>query len=152
MHGNYSYLLIDTAGIRRKGKTTEKLEKFSILKALAALERCDVAMVLIDAEEGITEQDTKVIGYTLDQGRGLIILVNKWDLVDDDKKRQEEIMAQVGLTLPFVGYAPVLNSLGPDRLWDQAPFSGDRPGLPAVPGEIPDRRPQQTLARCGRCP
>jgi GTP-binding protein len=110
VHGNYSYLLIDTAGIRRRGKTKEKLEKFSILKALAALERCDVAIVLIDAGEGITEQDTKVIGYALDQGKGMIILVNKWDLVADDKKRQEEIMAQVGLTLPFVGYAPLLTS------------------------------------------
>ncbi len=110
VHGNYSYLLIDTAGIRRKGKTKEKLEKFSILKALAALERCDVAIVLIDAGEGITEQDTKVIGYALDQGRGLIILVNKWDLLADDKKLQEKIMAEVGLALPFVGYAPLLTS------------------------------------------
>ena len=60
--GNYSYLFIDTAGIRRKGKTKEKLEKFSILKSLGAMNRCDVAVVLIDADEGITEQDTKVIG------------------------------------------------------------------------------------------
>ncbi len=110
VHGSYSYLLIDTAGIRRKGKTKEKLEKFSILKSLAALERCDVAIVLIDADEGITEQDTKVIGYALDQGRGLIILVNKWDLLAGDKKRQEEVMAEVGLALPFVGYAPLLTS------------------------------------------
>ena len=64
----YTYLLIDTAGIRRKGKTTDKLEKFSILKALKAIGRCDIALVLIDADEGITEQDTKVIGYTQDQG------------------------------------------------------------------------------------
>jgi GTP-binding protein len=84
-HGKYSYLFIDTAGIRRKGKTTEKLEKFSILKSLAAMSRCDVAAVLIDAEEGITEQDTKVIGYILEEGRGLIVLVNKWDLVEKDK-------------------------------------------------------------------
>ena len=108
-HGNYSYLFIDTAGIRRKGKTTEKLEKFSILKSLAAMSRCDVAAVLIDAEEGITEQDTKVIGYVLEEGRGLIILVNKWDLIAGDKKRQEEVMAEVGRALPFVGFAPVLN-------------------------------------------
>ena len=108
-HGNYSYLFIDTAGIRRKGKTTEKLEKFSILKSLAAMSRCDVAAVLIDAEEGITEQDTKVIGYVLEEGRGLIVLVNKWDLISGDKKRQEEVMAEVGRALPFVGFAPVLN-------------------------------------------
>jgi GTP-binding protein len=108
-HGKYSYCFIDTAGIRRKGKTTEKLEKFSILKSLAAMSRCDVAAVLIDADEGITEQDTKVIGYVLDEGKGLIILVNKWDLIGGDKKRQEQIMAEVGRALPFVGYAPVLN-------------------------------------------
>ncbi len=108
VRGNYSYLLIDTAGIRRKGKTREKLEKFSILKSLAALERCDVAVILIDAGEGMTEQDTRVIGYALEQGRGLIVLVNKWDLVAGDKKRQEEIMAQVGLALPFLGFAPLM--------------------------------------------
>jgi len=109
-HGKYSYLLIDTAGIRRKGKTTEKLEKFSILKALAALEKCDIAVVLIDAEEGITEQDTKVIGYTQEQGRGLILLVNKWDLIRDDKVRQKQIMGEIALAAPFVGFAPLLTA------------------------------------------
>jgi GTP-binding protein len=109
-HGNYSYLLIDTAGIRKKGKTTEKLEKFSILKALAALEKCDIAVVLIDAEEGITEQDTKVIGYTQEQGRGLILVVNKWDLVKDDKVRQQQIMGEIALAVPFVGFAPLLTA------------------------------------------
>jgi GTP-binding protein len=107
-HGKYSYLLIDTAGIRRKGKTKEKLEKFSILKALAALERCDVAVVLIDAEEGITEQDATVIGYTQEQGRALILAVNKWDLVEKDKKRQKELMEEIAMAVPFVGFAPLL--------------------------------------------
>ncbi len=107
-HGKHSYLLIDTAGIRRKGKTKEKLEKFSILKALHALERCDIAVVLIDASEGITEQDTKVIGYTQDHGRGLILLVNKWDLTKDDPKKQNQIMEEVARAVPFVGFAPLL--------------------------------------------
>lgn len=107
--GNYSYLFIDTAGIRRKGKTKEKLEKFSILKSLAAMGRCDVAVVLLDADEGITEQDTKVIGYVLDQGRGLIVLINKWDLLEGDKKRQDAVVADVARLLPFVGFAPLLN-------------------------------------------
>ena len=107
-HGNYSYLLIDTAGIRRKGKTKEKLEKFSIIKALSALERCDIAIVLIDASDGLTEQDTKIIGYTQDQGRGLILAVNKWDLVEDDPKRQKQIMEEIGRSVPFVGFAPLL--------------------------------------------
>ena len=107
--GAYSYLFVDTAGIRRKGKTKEKLEKFSILKSLAAMSKCDIAVVLLDADEGITEQDTKVIGYVLDEGKGLIILVNKWDLLKDDKKRQEAVMLEVGRQLPFIGFAPILN-------------------------------------------
>lgn len=104
----YNYLLIDTAGIRRKGKTTDKLEKFSVLKALKALGRCDIALVLIDAEEGITEQDTKVIGYTQDQGRALIILINKWDLIKEDKKRQEQLLEEVAMAVKFIPFAPVL--------------------------------------------
>lgn len=104
----YTYLFIDTAGIRRKGKTTDKLEKFSILKALKALGRCDIAMVLIDAEEGVTEQDTKVIGYTQDQGRALVILINKWDLIKDDEKRQGRLLEEVAMAVKFVPFAPVL--------------------------------------------
>jgi len=107
--GKYSYLFIDTAGIRRKGKTTEKLEKFSILKALSAMNRCDVAVVMIDASESITEQDTKVIGYVLDAGKAIIVVVNKWDLLQDNKKQQQKVMEDVARALPFLGYAPVLN-------------------------------------------
>lgn len=107
-HGNYNYLFIDTAGIRRKGKTKEKLEKFSILKALSAMSRCDVAVVILDAEEGITEQDTKVIGYVLDEGKALIVLVNKWDLLEKDKKRQKEVMEEVGRVLPYLGFVPII--------------------------------------------
>ena len=107
-HGNYSYLLIDTAGIRRKGKTTDKLEKFSILKALGALGRCHIALVLIDASEGITEQDTKVLGYTQEQGRACIILVNKWDLLKGDTRRQKQLMEEIAMATTFMSFAPVL--------------------------------------------
>ena len=103
-----SYLLIDTAGIRRRGKIKAKLEKFSIIKALAALERCDIALILIDAEEGITEQDTKVIGYTQERGRGCILVVNKWDLVKGDSKAQKKITTELQMATQFVGFAPVL--------------------------------------------
>ena len=105
---NKNYLLIDTAGIRRKGKVREKLEKFSIIKALGALERCDLVLILIDAEEGITEQDTKVIGYTQEQGRACILIVNKWDIVKGRPKEQKKIMAELQMATPFVGFAPVL--------------------------------------------
>jgi GTP-binding protein len=101
-----NYLLIDTAGIRRKGKVREKLEKFSIIKALGALERCEVALILIDAEEGVTEQDTKVIGYTQEQGRACILIVNKWDLVK--AMDQKKIMAELQMATQFVGFAPIL--------------------------------------------
>jgi GTP-binding protein len=103
-----NYLLIDTAGIRRKGKVKEKLEKFSILRALGALERSDLALILIDAEEGITEQDTKVIGYTQERGRACMLAINKWDLVKNDPKRQKKILAEVEMATQFVGFAPVL--------------------------------------------
>lgn len=107
-YGQYSYLLIDTAGIRRRGKTKDKLEKFSILKTLRALGRCDVALVLLDAAEGITEQDTRVIGYTQEQGRALIVLINKWDLLENDRKRQLQLLEEVRMALKFIPFAPVL--------------------------------------------
>ncbi len=106
--GKYNYQLIDTAGIRRKGKTKDKLEKFSILKALKALKRCDIALVLIDAEEGITEQDTKILSYTADEGRGCIILVNKWDLIEKDRKRCKQLMEEIEMAAIFMPHAPVL--------------------------------------------
>ncbi len=107
-HGKYNYLLIDTAGIRRKGKTKDKLEKFSILKSLKAIGRCDITLVLIDAQEGITEQDTKVIGYTQEQGKALIILLNKWDLLEGDRKRQNQLLEEVKMATNFIPFAPVL--------------------------------------------
>jgi GTP-binding protein len=107
-HGRHSYLLIDTAGIRRKGKTKDKLEKFSILKALGALARCHIALVLIDAGEGITEQDTKILGYTQEQGRACIILVNKWDLLKGDVSRQKQLMEEIAMATTFMSFAPVL--------------------------------------------
>lgn len=106
--GKYSYLLIDTAGIRRKGKTTDKLEKFSVLKALGALARCHIALVLIDAGEGITEQDTKILGYTQEQGRACIILVNKWDLLAGDAGRQKLLLDEIAMATGFMSFAPVL--------------------------------------------
>jgi GTP-binding protein len=102
------YLLIDTAGIRRKGKVTDKLEKFSVIRALSAMERCDVVLLLIDAGEGITEQDTKVIGYALDRGRACVVLINKWDLVKGDKKQQKWIMDEVSMATRFMEFAPRL--------------------------------------------
>ncbi len=104
-----AYRLIDTAGIRRRGKIREsQLEKFSVMRALSALERCDLALFLVDAGEGITEQDTKVIGYAIERGRACLVLINKWDLVRGDKKKQKWITDEVEMATRFVGYAPTM--------------------------------------------
>ncbi len=107
--GGKKYLLIDTAGIRRKGKVREKIEKFSVMRALSALEKCDIALILLDAGEGITEQDTKVLGYGLERGRACLVLVNKWDLVKGDRKKQKHILEEVERATNFAGFAPILS-------------------------------------------
>lgn len=106
--GKQHYLLIDTAGIRRKGKVREKLEKFSVMQALAALERCDLALIVIDAGEGVTEQDTKVLGYAFERGRACLIVVNKWDLLKGQAKKQKHLLDEIKLATAFIEYAPVL--------------------------------------------
>lgn len=103
------YLLIDTAGIRRKGRVKDKLEKFSVMRALIAMEKCDITLLLIDAQEGITEQDTKVISYALERGRACVMLLNKWDLVKGDSKRQKYLIEEVNRTIRFVNYAPIFH-------------------------------------------
>lgn len=120
----YNYLLIDTAGIRRRGKTTDKIEKFSVLKSLKALGRCDIALVLIDAQEGITEQDIRIIGYTQEQDRALIIAINKWDLLAGDRKRQETLLEEVREAIKFAPYVQILKmsaltGLGIKRLFPE---------------------------------
>ena len=107
-HGGQSYLLVDTAGIRRKAKVDLKLEKFSIIKALKRLERCDVALVVLDAREGITEQDIKVAGYANERGCGTIFVLNKWDLVDKKNNPPRQFEEQLRYASKFLTYAPVL--------------------------------------------
>ncbi|MGD8834951.1 MAG: ribosome biogenesis GTPase Der, partial [Desulfobacteraceae bacterium] len=107
-HGGQHYLLIDTAGIRRKAKVDLKLEKFSIIKALKQLERCDVALVVLDASEGITDQDIKVAGYANERGCGTIFILNKWDLVDKKKRPARQFEEQLRYASKFLTYAPVL--------------------------------------------
>lgn len=103
------YLLIDTAGLRRKSNIKRwTSEGFSVMRTLRAIERCHVAVVLIDAEEGITDQDAKIIGLTHEKGRALIILVNKWDAIEKDHKTVDLYRDQIDLKLPFAGYAPIL--------------------------------------------
>ena len=107
-HHRKQYRLIDTAGIRRKGKVSQKLEKFSILKALRSLDRCDVALILIDAAEGITDQDISVAGYAYDRGCGCIFLLNKWDLVEKDHRTVKAYTERLRMEAKFLAFAPVM--------------------------------------------
>jgi GTP-binding protein len=107
-HQDQSVLLIDTAGIRRRGRVEQGVEKFSVLRAVRAIERADVAALLIDAVEGITAQDTHLAGYTEEAGKGLIIAVNKWDLVEKDSFTADSFAADLRRALDFVQYAPMV--------------------------------------------
>ncbi|MFA7464232.1 MAG: ribosome biogenesis GTPase Der [Syntrophales bacterium] len=102
------YLLIDTAGIRRKSRISLKLEKYSIMEALRTLSRSDVALILIDAEEGITEQDAKIAGLAFERGVICIVLVNKWDLVEKDNSTLGIFVKKIKDDLKFLDFAPIL--------------------------------------------
>ncbi len=102
------YRLIDTAGIRRKGKVSKKLEKFSVIKSLRSLERCDVALIILDAYEGITEQDITIAGYAYERGCGCIFLLNKWDLVDKDKNSAKNYIDRLKAAAKFLSFAPAV--------------------------------------------
>ncbi len=103
-----SYLLIDTAGIRRKGKVSKKLEKFSIIKALRSLDRCDVALIVMDADEGITEQDINIAGYAFERGCGCILLLNKWDLIKKDSKTAKKYYDRLRMEAKYLNFAPAI--------------------------------------------
>ncbi len=107
-HNDKSYMFIDTAGIRRKSRVEEGIEHYSALRSWAAVERADVCVVMIDAKDGVTEQDTKIAGYAHEQGKASIIVVNKWDLVSKDTGTLEKYRKEVVEKLEFMSYAPVL--------------------------------------------
>lgn len=107
--GDQDFVIIDTAGIRRKRAIEyQSLERFSIVRALAAVDRCDVALLLIDATQGVTEQDSKIAGYVDEQGKAAIIVVNKWDAVEKDTKTMDKFVKEIRENLKFMAYAPVL--------------------------------------------
>ncbi len=102
------FIFIDTAGLRRKSKVEEAIEKYSVLRATMAIERADVCLIMIDAMEGVTEQDTKVAGLAHEAGKASIIVVNKWDLVEKDGKTMDRMRKEVQEGLSFMAYAPIL--------------------------------------------
>ena len=102
------YVFIDTAGMRKKAKVDEAIERYSVLRATMAIERSDVCLILIDATEGVTEQDTKVAGLAHEAGKACIIVVNKWDLVEKDGKTMDRMREDVRRDLSYMAYAPIL--------------------------------------------
>ena len=147
------YVLIDTAGIRRKGKVTAPLEKLAVVMALKSLERCQVAIVLLDASEAVTAQDAHITGYAHEAGRAIVIAVNKWDLVPHGMVRRAEVVAEIHDRLPFIEYAPVaftsaVTRLGLEALFDLVDQVGEEavkripPGLVSKTlGAAMERRP-----------
>ena len=107
-YNGQEYVFIDTAGIRRKSKVVEDIERYSIIRAVAAVERCDVAIIMIDATEGITEQDAKIAGIAHDRGKGVIIAVNKWDAIEKNNNTVKEHTQDIRDILSFMPYAEIL--------------------------------------------
>jgi GTP-binding protein len=108
-HGRKEYVLIDTAGLRRKAKVKEKIDTFSMIKAVKSLDRCHVAVVLIDAWEGVSEQDARICGYALKKGRGLVLAINKWDLLKGEERKRRDLENDIDRQLHFISYAPRVN-------------------------------------------
>ena len=102
------YAIIDTAGMRKRGKVFETTEKYSVIRSLRAVDRCDVVLMVINAEEGLIEQDKKIAGYAHEQGKGLILVVNKWDLIEKDNKTYTEFEKNLRKNLLFMSYAPIV--------------------------------------------
>lgn len=102
------YIFIDTAGLRRKSKVSEELERYSIIRTVSAVERADVVIIVIDALEGVTEQDAKIAGIAHDRGKGIIVAVNKWDAIEKNDKTVKEYSNKIRSVLSFMPYAEIL--------------------------------------------
>jgi GTP-binding protein len=102
------YVLVDTAGIRSRGRISQGVEKYSVMRAMKSIDRCDVALVLLDASEGVSEQDERIVGLAHEEGKGVIIVLNKWDLVKDKESAYKRLVDDVRMRLKFADYAPVL--------------------------------------------
>lgn len=107
-YNNKDYIFIDTAGLRRKSKIKEVLERYSIVRAVAAVEKSDVVIIMIDATEGITEQDAKIAGIAHERGKAIIIAVNKWDAVEKDNNTMNDMIKKIRFTLSFMSYALII--------------------------------------------
>ncbi len=138
-----AYCFIDTAGLRKRGRITDDIERYSTMRSLSAIDRCDVAVLMIDANDGVTEQDTKIAGYVHDKGKACVIAVNKWDIADKDIKNTDEYKNTVYDKLGFIRYAPVvfisaLTGQRIGRLYDMIRTAAEKAALRISTGMLND--------------
>ncbi|MFI3250575.1 MAG: ribosome biogenesis GTPase Der [Eubacteriales bacterium] len=135
------FLLIDTAGMRKKARIDDRIEKFSVLRATMAIERSDVCLIMIDAREGVTEQDTKVAGLAHEAGKACIIVVNKWDIIEKDGKTMDKMREDVRHDLGYMPYAPILfisalTGQRVDRLFDLIVYVSNQASMRITTGML----------------
>ena len=138
---NGKFMFIDTAGIRRKSKVDERIEKFSVMRAQLDIERADVCLIMIDARDGVTEQDTKIAGLAHEAGKASIIVVNKWDLVDKETGTMEKMRKDIMRDLSFMSYAPIvfisaMTGQRTDRLFELINFANDQSHMRITTGML----------------
>lgn len=139
----HKYVLIDTAGMRKKGRITDEIERFSVIRALAAVDRSDVCIIMLDANDGVTEQDTKIAGYAHEEGKGMVIAVNKWDVIEKETKTMEDYRKKVREGLRFAHYAPIvfISALTGKRvgnLWGLIDFTAEQNARRVATGALND--------------
>ena len=137
------YVFIDTAGIRRKSKVTENIEKYSVLRAYMAIDRADVCVIMIDANEGYTEQDSKVAGYAHEQGKACVIAVNKWDSIEKNDKTMNEFKKKLEVDFSFMSYAPfvfisALTGQRIDKLFEMIKYTAEQNARRITTGMLND--------------
>ena len=135
------YMFIDTAGIRRKSKVDERVEKFSVMRAQLAIERADVCLIMIDARDGVTDQDTKIAGLAHEAGKASIVVVNKWDLVEKETGTMEKMRKDIMRDLSFMSYAPILfisalTGQRTNRLFELINFVNDQSNMRITTGML----------------
>jgi len=135
------YVFIDTAGMRKKSKVDDPIEKFSVLRATMAIERADVCLIMIDANEGVTEQDTKVAGLAHEAGKACIIVVNKWDSIEKDDKTMDKMRNDIRRDLSYMTYAPIvfisaLTGQRVDRIFDLINYVNDQASMRITTGML----------------
>jgi GTP-binding protein len=135
------YVLIDTAGIRRKSRITEDIEKYSVIRAMAAIERSDVCLLMMDAEDGVTDQDKRIAGMAHEAGKGIVLVINKWDLIEKDTNTMKVFQKRIRAELPFLAYAPgvFISVTGRQRIsnvMDMARYVAEKRALRVQTGQL----------------